>query len=102
MAPAAERFECGDYKRALLMLKKAKIIYPYQLEELHYIRGLCLQSLKRFDESKMEYEWILARSSVGDLATRATTGLNEVSEKKQTPSEDQWRFPRTSHSPDIF
>ena len=102
LAPAAECFEAGDYKGSLSILNKARIICPGMQSEMHYIQGLCFQSLKQFDASKAEYQWVSVHAEERGLQDRAKAGLAEIARKQRIPAKFRIIFWRTEVAPDIF
>ena len=97
----AQFIEVGDANKALSLLKrKMKTSHGLVLPESHYLRALCLQSLKQYSESCTEYLLVEKYSSDTALIRKAEQGYIQ-STARQPISHEQLNFPRISFVPDI-
>jgi len=91
--PIARTYENGDYAGCLKLINEFQPSLPCALNEVRYIKALCLQCLGHFIATRTEYEYVLKWSGDEHLKKRAAIGLDLVLAQDFFPDAEQTLFP---------
>jgi hypothetical protein len=96
----ALNIESNDSSKALLLLNKKKLTDGFPVSEFHYLKALCLQSMKQFPKSLSEYD-LAANDSTPAMLQKAKLGAKLATERIFQLQREQLYFPRTTFVPDV-
>jgi len=98
LGDVAELVETGHSAEALNAMDKMESRNAPAWDELHYLKGLCLQSLGNFSESRKEYTFVIEHSEDPDLILRAELGKVWLALGLRQIPRKMIRFPSTQPS----
>jgi tetratricopeptide (TPR) repeat protein len=93
LAGPVELFEAGKYDRAISSLDKEPNRGPSRFFGAHYLKGLCLQRLGRFDEGVKEFAMVIDGSNNRILRHRACMGRELALARDPVVIGEQGNFP---------
>lgn len=92
---AAQLIQMGNTKKAMTLLRKIDVSQSYAAAESHYLKALCLQSLRKFPESCAEYLLVESYSRDSSLSVKAKLGHEQSQAKQHSINRNLLFFPRT-------
>ncbi len=96
----ALNIESNHSSKALLQLDKKKLTDGFPMSEFHYLKALCLQSLRHYPQSRSEYE-LAENDSLPAMVPKTKLGTKLATERTFHLQREQLYFPRTTFVPDV-
>lgn len=93
---SAEKIELGNYEQAIEQLNqnKPELTEAFQISELHYLKGISLLALARFEESKSEFDWLQQHCNNPVLLRKLRIGQKLLDSKCNRIAPSLVTFPR--------